>query len=214
VRENAFMHILGGIVWGPKYTFLGGFWDVMQSYPLKPHGGVSRWESSFSFECLLPGIHHKIGEFLVCLTSVTVTLLMVSLSLITQSHLSLISSFDRCFPWMTLSHLSTHMRYADLESIICWRQDGPTHGAFFVRQLSFLSLILACIDTAATKDRSKDYFGPGEVPVWRGCPSVASDLPGVLWGFSSCFGCISLSHSFLGGVLFYVCYVGALWGSR
>src|SRR5260221_35261 len=23
-----------------------------------------RWESSFSFKCLLPGIHHKVGEFL------------------------------------------------------------------------------------------------------------------------------------------------------
>jgi hypothetical protein len=50
---------------------------------------------------------------------------MVSLSLITQSHRPWISWSVCCLSWITLLHLSTQIRYADSERIICSRRDGP-----------------------------------------------------------------------------------------
>jgi len=43
----------------------------------------------------------------------------VSLWLIAFSHLALISLLVRFFPWITHSHLITHVRWADLEIRIC-----------------------------------------------------------------------------------------------
>jgi len=59
---------------------------------------------------------------LVLMIFVAVTLSMVSLLLITQYHLALISLFMMGFSCMTLSHLRTQIRYTDSDRRIwkCW----------------------------------------------------------------------------------------------
>jgi hypothetical protein len=78
------------------------------------------------------------------MTLVAFILSMVSLSFIARSHLVLISSLVRIFPWITLSHLSTQVRYADSESSICRRRDGPCIGFFLAGGSSLPSLVSAC----------------------------------------------------------------------
>jgi len=64
-------------------------------------------------------------NLLVCAIFVVVTLLMVSLSLIAWCHFALISPSERAFSYMTLLHLSIHIRYADSGSRIWKSQVGP-----------------------------------------------------------------------------------------
>src|SRR5260221_7728057 len=90
VRENAFKftHILAiGIVWGSKHTFLGCYAVLLTK--------TSRW--CIQFNGSPPSVSSACSQVFttrlvnssVCLTSITVTLLIVSLLLITRSHLSL-----------------------------------------------------------------------------------------------------------------------------
>jgi len=58
-------------------------------------------------------------NLLVCFIFIAVTLSMVSLSLIVQCHLALISPSERFFSCMTLSHLNVHIRYANSNRRIC-----------------------------------------------------------------------------------------------
>jgi len=59
-----------------------------------------------------------------------VTLSIVSLSLIAQCHLALISPSDRAFSCMTLSHHRTYIMYADSDRRIWRSQVGPLCAIF------------------------------------------------------------------------------------
>ena len=64
-------------------------------------------------------------NLLVLTIFVVVVLLMVSLSLIAQYHLALISPSVRGFSCITLSHLRTQIRYADSDRMIWKSLVGP-----------------------------------------------------------------------------------------
>jgi len=132
-----------GIVWGSEHIFSG----VLECHAVLP-AKTSQWciqfngsPPSVSSACSQVSFTTSVVNSSVLLTFVAVTLSLVSLSLIARSHLLLISSLGSC---MTLLHLSTHTRYADSESSICRRRDGPGRGTLLVRLSSFLSCTSAC----------------------------------------------------------------------
>ena len=63
---------------------------------------------------------------------------MVSLLLIARYHLAQISPSWRCFPCMTLSHLRTHIKYADSDRMIWKSWVGPWQVFLFCRRGLFL----------------------------------------------------------------------------
>ena len=88
--------------------------------------------NSFSFLSVGPHVSSiSFIKVLFLLIFIAVTLLMVSCLLIMQYHLILISSSDIGFSCITLSHLRTHIKYADLDRRIWRRQVGPWCIVFF-----------------------------------------------------------------------------------
>jgi len=196
---------LVGIVWGSKHTFSG----LRIRYAVLPTK-TSLWFNfggsplSFSRACSQVFTTSVVNPSFL-LTLVAVILLIVSLSLITRSHLPLISSSECSFAWVTLSHLSTQIRYADSEMMICKSRVGPLR-----TPLPFCLLFSLCLWV----DHRDMQPLPRMVPrLMFSQGMLLYDQLGMLLGLVFASDVVSVSCCFL-GVLFYVCCIGASWGSK
>jgi len=133
--KNAFMHTPGlGVVWGSKHDV---FPPIRQAHhavlPTKTSLDCSQF-ACVSFPLLSMGPQVSLISFVklsFLLIIIAVTLLMVSLLLIARYHLVLISPSDSGFSCITLSHLKTHIKYADSDRRVWRSRVGPQCIIFF-----------------------------------------------------------------------------------
>jgi len=99
---------------------------IIQSYPLKPYDShpVCQYFHLFTQDWF-PGFFYWLHEFVGSCYFCRSYLIMVSVSLITQCHLTHISPSESRFSWMTHLHLRAHIRYMDSNSRIWRSQVGP-----------------------------------------------------------------------------------------
>jgi len=129
VRENAFTHTPGlGVVWDPKHDVDPPIGKACHAILPTKTSLTYGWFACISCVFLKAGSQVSFTSFvnfLFCMIFDVDTLSMVRRSLIAWVHLALISLLVSTFSCMTLSHLRTHIRYADSDRRIWKSQVGP-----------------------------------------------------------------------------------------
>jgi hypothetical protein len=112
------------------------------------------------------------------LIRVAVILSVVSLSLVTRSHLLSTSLIECCSPWITLSPLISHIRCADSARRI-WRSLVGPWRVFFVPLLGSRRLLQDC-SFMQPQPRIVPRLRAGQGMLWKGHMLRASDLSSMI----------------------------------